>query len=622
MTVDEMFPHRSSADVGADISVPEIVERLTGNTEALCRELLPHGRRDGPEWRCGSVQGEPGKSLSVHLNGARAGAWKDCVTGQSGDLLDLVKACLGLDTANAIGWAKSWLWINDEMGVPAPRPRSICKSDRHDEDTAKRTEMALTICHDSRAAPQTPVESCLTDRVTVIEAKKVFKKDVGTDIEAKAPVFSEDAIALRFTELHGDDLRYVAPWGRWLIWDGRRWAFDNTKEIRDQVRTICRDAASRADTAQTRIASFKTIAAVEKLAQSDRRHAATTEQWDRNPWRLNTPCGTVDLRTGNLRKHAPEDFITKSTAVGPAIGCPLWHEFLRRITDGDDALMQFLKRMAGYSLTGVTREHALFFLHGIGANGKSVYLNTLAGIAGDYHVVAPTEVFMAARNDRHPTELAMLRAARLVTAIETEEGCRWAESRIKALTGGDPITGRFMRQDFFEFTPVFKLMIAGNHRPSLRNVDEAIRRRFFLVPFDVVIPADERDQTLPDRLRDEWPGILEWAIEGCLEWQEDGLAPPQRVLAATDEYLASEDAFGTWLEEAVEQLHGAYETSADLYQWWSAWAEKAGEFVGTQKRLSQALLERGFEAKRQAGTGRAGFANIRLRRPDDSDREG
>jgi len=284
--------------------------------------------------------------------------------------------------------------------------------------------------------------------------------------------------------------------------------------------------------------------------------------------------------------------------------------------------MEFLKRKAGYAFTGLTREHALFFLYGTGANGKTVYLNTLAGIEGDYHVTAPAEVFMAARNDRHPTELAMLRAARMVTAVETEEGRRWAESRIKALTGGDPVTARFMRQDFFEFTPEFKLMIAGNHRPSLRNVDEAIRRRFFLVPFDVVIPADERDQTLPDRLRDEWPGILEWAIEGCNEWKEDGLAPPERVLAATEEYLASEDAYGNWLEEAVDQLPGAHETSADLYQSWRVWAEKAGEFVGTQKRLSQALLEHGFAAKRQAGTGRAGFAHIRLRRPDDSDREG
>ncbi len=543
-------------------------EELAGRVESLCHELLPGGAKAGAEWRCGSVQGEAGKSLNVRLNGDKAGVWSDFATGDAGDALELVKATKGLSTPEAMDWARSWLGL---AAGPAAKRRP------------------------RRPADQRGVE---------------------------APGLSEDAPALQFTEAHKDRLRYVAQFGRWLQWDGTRWAFDKTKEVRDQVRIICRDAASRVEKGQIRIASLKTIAAVEKLAQSDRRHAATPEQWDRDPWLLNTPDGTVDLRTGDLLKHSPEDLITKSTAVGPAGGCPLWHEFLRRITDGDDALMQFLKRKAGYSLTGVTREHALFFLHGTGANGKTVYTNTLAGIASDYHVTAPPEVFMAARNDRHPTELAMLWGARMVTAVETEEGRRWAESRIKALTGGDPITARFMRQDFFEFTPAFKLMIAGNHRPSLRNVDEAIRRRFFLVPFDVTIPEKERDRTLSDRLRDEWPGILEWAIEGCNEWKEDGLAPPERVLAATEEYLASEDAFGTWLQEDVEKQHGAHETSADMYKSWKAWAENAGEFVGTQKRLSQALLERGFEAKREPGTGRQAFANTRLRRPDYSEREG
>src|SRR5262249_9400947 len=154
--------------------------------------------------------------------------------------------------------------------------------------------------------------------------------------------------------------------------------------------------------------------------------------------------------------------------------------------------------------------HALFFLHGLGANGKSVFLNTVSGILGDYHRAAPIETFTASRSDRHPTELAMLRGARLVTATETEEGRHWAEARIKALTGGDPISARFMHQDFFEFIPKFKLMIAGNHKPSLRSVDEAIRRRFNLVPFSVTIPAEERDETLAERLRTEWPGILDW----------------------------------------------------------------------------------------------------------------
>jgi putative DNA primase/helicase len=179
---------------------------------------------------------------------------------------------------------------------------------------------------------------------------------------------------------------------------------------------------------------------------------------------------------------------------------------------------------------GLTREHALFFGYGTGANGKSVLLSTIAGTLGEYHRTAPIETFTASNADRHPTDLAGLRAARLVTATETEEGRRWAESRIKKLTGGDKVAARFMRQDFFEYRPAFKLIIAGNHKPSLRSVDEAIRRRFHLIPFSITIPPEERDPDLAEKLKDERPAILAWLIEGCLEWQTVGLKAVQRSL--------------------------------------------------------------------------------------------
>ena len=278
------------------------------------------------------------------------------------------------------------------------------------------------------------------------------------------------------------------------------------------------------------------------LAQSDRVHAATVDQWDADPWLLNTPDYVIDLRTGVQRTHSPEDYITRLAAVSPGGECPTWHAFLDRVTAGDKELQSFLQRVAGYSLTGITTEHALFFLYGKGANGKSVFVNTIAGILADYHKTAPIETFTAAHGDRHPTDLAMLRGARAVTATETEEGRKWAESRIKALTGGDRISARFMRQDFFEYTPQFKLIIAGNHKPGLRSVDEAIRRRFNLVPFTVTIPPDERDPKLTEKLKAEWPGILQWMVEGCLEWQRIGLAPPKVVAEATAAYLEAEDA--------------------------------------------------------------------------------
>ena len=219
--------------------------------------------------------------------------------------------------------------------------------------------------------------------------------------------------------------------------------------------------------------------------------------------------------------------MTKKTAVAPGMRCPTWHEFLKRTTDGDNELQRYLQRVAGYALTGDTSEHALFFAYGTGANGKSTFLNAVSGMIGDYHKTAPIETFTESKSDRHPTDLAGLRGARMVTAVETEEGRRWAESKIKTLTGGDKIAARFMRQDFFEYAPQFKLLIAGNHKPSLRTVDEAIRRRFHLIPFTVTIPPEQRDTTLGDRLKDEWPGILGWAIEGCVEWMAKGLAAPK-----------------------------------------------------------------------------------------------
>lgn len=192
------------------------------------------------------------------------------------------------------------------------------------------------------------------------------------------------------------------------------------------------------------MASAKTVAAVERLSKADRRLAATVDQWDPDIWKASTPAGTIDLKTGDVRPHRGADYITKITAVAPDRDCPLWRQFLVRITDGDFELEEFLQRMAGYALTGSTQEHALFFLYGTGANGKSVFIATISGIMGDYHTTAPMEAFIASFTERHPTELAGLRGARLVTANETEEGRRWAESKIKTLTGGDKISARFM----------------------------------------------------------------------------------------------------------------------------------------------------------------------------------
>ncbi len=437
------------------------------------------------------------------------------------------------------------------------------------------------------------------------------------------PELSDDALAVEFTRRHANDLRYVSGWGQWYQWTGKVWIKDATLQTFDRARAVCRDAAASARNPSTasRVASAGTVSAVEKLARSDRAHAADVDCWDADPWALNTPAGLIDLRTGKARPARRDDHCTKITAAAPGGACPTWLRFLRQVTDGDADLIGFLKRMAGYSLTGSTRDHALFFSYGTGGNGKGVFLNTLTGVLGDYATIAPMETFVASPNDRHPTDLASLRGARMVTAQETEEGRRWAESRIKSLTGGDPITARFMRQDFFTFTPQFKLVIAGNHKPGLRNVDEAMRRRFHMIPFTVTIAAKDRDPDLPEKLKAEWPGILQWAIDGCLEWQHDGLKPPKAVIDATAEYLASEDSMAIWLDECCERRRGAWTSSGDLFRAWSAWAAAAGEAAGVQKRFGEALATRGFEPARRHG-GVRGFNDIELIRrnshPEDS----
>ncbi|MGD7196343.1 phage/plasmid primase, P4 family, partial [Ralstonia pseudosolanacearum] len=428
---------------------------------------------------------------------------------------------------------------------------------------------------------------------------------------------TEDALALAFTRRYHRDWRYVAAWGRWLVWDGHRWRTEDTLAATDLIRNVCRNAAVNADNPKlaAKLATSGTVGGVERLARADRRHAATTGEWDADPWLLNTPGGVVDLKTGRQRPHDRADRMTKITTATPGGDCPTWWQFLAEVTGGDAELQAYLQRMAGYALTGSTQEHALFFLYGTGANGKSVFVNTLATILGDYAVNAAMDTFMETRADRHPTDMAGLRGARFVAAIETEQGRRWAESKVKNLTGGDKISARFMRQDFFEFFPQFKLFVAGNHKPAIRNIDEAMKRRLHLIPFTVTVPPERRDKNLQQKLLAERDGILAWAVQGCLDWQRLGrLDPPQQVLDATEEYFEAEDALGRWLDERCVREANAKSLTAELFNDWKQWAEAAGEFTGSQKRFADLLLTRGVEKWRNTA-GLRGFRGIGLKHP-------
>ncbi len=410
-------------------------------------------------------------------------------------------------------------------------------------------------------------------------------------------VVSEDAVARQFAERQAGRLRFCHDAGAWFVWDGAIWRQDRTGQTMKLAREIARELAAADGEAVRGAGRMSFVASVERFARADDALAMVAETWDADPMQLGTPGGTVDLATGTLRPADPRDAITRATAVAPAdtADCPLWRRFLSETAGGDAELACFLHLFCGYALTGETREQVLLFGHGDGGNGKTVFLNTIAGILGDYARVAAPEVLSALSAGRAGAsgELAVLRGARLVTASENEAGQPWAEARLKLLTGGDPINARFLRRDAFTFRPSFKLIIVGNHLPVLRGVDAALRRRIRIVPFTAT-PA-RPDRRLEAKLRAEWPAILRWMIDGCLAWQAEGLPRAAVERAASDAYLGGQDMVGLFLADACETGDpAATETASALYAAWVAWMKAAGEPPGTQRMLAAMLERRGL----------------------------
>jgi putative DNA primase/helicase len=417
-------------------------------------------------------------------------------------------------------------------------------------------------------------------------------------------------------------MRFDHDAGRWFEWDADHWREDGTQRAFQYCREMARKAtvdAQSKEIATARRASF--AGGVERFARADPIHAVTQEAWDQDPFLMGCPGGTVDLRSGQMMAPDPANMITRRAAVAPSTtaDCPRWLSFLQESTGGDTEMIRFLQQWCGYSLTGDTREHALMFIYGDGGNGKSVFLNTLAGILGDYSTTAGMDTFTASQHERHPTDLAMLKGARLVSASETEEGRAWAESRIKQMTGGDQITARFMRKDFFTYTPQFKLMVIGNHKPVLHNIDDAVRRRFNIVPF-IRRPA-QPDKELETKLQAEWPGILRWMLDGCADWQANGLIRPQSVAEATAAYFEDQDTFAQFLDDKcrVETTNThLWETAGDLFKAWSDYAIASGEKPGTQKAMGENLAKRGFSrtSKRVSGSTVRCWSGLQFHRPE------
>ena len=430
--------------------------------------------------------------------------------------------------------------------------------------------------------------------------------------------------AERFVAHHGEDVRYCYQWRKWLVWTGARWERDEAGRVhrlaKETVRSIYREASDEEDedrrkalAKHARASESETrIRAMVELAKSE--IPASPDQFDADPCLLNTSTGTIDLRTGAQREHRRGDLITKLAQgeYDPAAAAPTWETFLKRVLPGEE-LRGFVRRAAGYSATGNTSEQCMFIHHGPGANGKSTFQETISAALGDYAMRTPTETLLVKRPGGVPNDVARLKGARFVTASETEEGRRLAESLVKDLTGQDTISARFMWAEWFDFKPTHALHLSTNHKPEIRGTDAAIWRRIRLIPWAVTIPPAEQDRELPEKLRAELPGVLAWIVRGCLEWQREGLRAPEEVHQATRAYRAEMDVLAAFLADCCLRGEDEEAFAGELWGAWKRWCEETGEQAGSQKRFGGRLAERGFLNHRDSKTGRKVWSGLSLR---------
>jgi putative DNA primase/helicase len=453
-------------------------------------------------------------------------------------------------------------------------------------------------------------------------------------------------------------LRYLATWGKWMAHDGARWRVDALgmaqhlagEFVRSRFVAAGADVKAAADAlARATEVGDSDLASLQRdrmkepqqrlrwflrchdrsridgcvaLARSSPALAVAHDALDADAWLFNVANGTIDLRSGALRPHDPGDLITKLAPIAfdGAATCPTWTTFLEQALGGDREMVDFVWRAIGYSLTGSTRDHALLFLFGPGGTGKSTTFRIWHELLGDYAVRAARSLLFVSHGERHPTELASLHGARLVTCNEVDEGATFDEALVKDLTGGEAITARRMREDFWSFAPTHKIAVGGNHKPRVKNFDDAMRRRLRLVPFTV--KPETVDPELFGKLVAELPGILAWAVRGCLAWQRDGLGEPAAVREQTDAYQAESDPLREFF-----QLRCVFEPAAriprkQLRLAYEEYAKENGAEPLGAKRFSEGLKRRGVEGGNVRHNGRThdGWRGVRL--ASDAEREG
>ncbi len=428
---------------------------------------------------------------------------------------------------------------------------------------------------------------------------------------------TELGYAHRFVEVFGDRLRFVATWSighQWLVWDGRRWAPDTTGQAKRWMKIVARTVTTAALSITDETARRQAIKEAKRgeanssvngalaLASIDARVVIDHEELDGDPWLLNCFNGTLDLRIGQLRDHEQDDLLTKMCGASyrPETSGPVFEQFLARVQP-DETVRDFLGRLLGHALVGQLVEHVLPIFWGDGANGKSTLLDAVLAALGDYGGSAAPGLLTARNFDSHPTEVADLFGLRLARLDETDDGRRLAEGTVKRLTGDRRQKARRMRENFWEFDASHTFVMLTNHKPLVAGTDEGIWRRLRLIPFAVVIPEEERDEHLPDRLNDELDAVLTWLVAGCATWQRQGLDEPEVVVNATAAYRAESDAIGRFLAERCHTTVVSKVQSSVLYQAWSRWCIGEGLEPGTTKSFSTSLHNRGFDTTKSNG---------------------
>ncbi|MBI4595133.1 MAG: hypothetical protein HY730_02015 [Candidatus Tectomicrobia bacterium] len=400
--------------------------------------------------------------------------------------------------------------------------------------------------------------------------------------------FTDVGNAKRFASKHGDNVRYCFPFSRWFVWDSKRWLPDDIGKIMRKAKSVIKEMYSEVKCIEDKedrkefikhvmsCESERKLKSMVSLAQSESRIPILPGELDQDSWLLNCLNGTINLKTGELQPHNREDMLTKLAPweYDPKAQCPNWLDHLNKVMNGDQGMISFLQRALGCSCTGITDERVIFIEHGSGANGKSLTNDVIVLALGDYAARTPTETLLVKKYDGGiPNDIARLNGARFVNSSEVEAGRRLAESQIKDLTGGDKITARFLRAEFFEFYPLFKIWLSTNHKPVIRGTDNAIWDRIRLIPFTVRFEGKEKKpkNELMEAFKNEMPGILNWLVQGCLDWQRQGLNPPKKVMGATDDYRTEMDILGNFINECCHLAKTAECTVKDLYERYGKW---------------------------------------------------